>query len=82
MGVKSIVLSGHVCHIRLCDWLRGMVSSYTTQARNRLYQSSSKSSFDVVRFSVVGLNRTRNFHSSLVLEYDVLQLSVELAEGR
>ena len=62
MGVKSIVLSGHVCDIRLCDWLRGMVSSYTTQARNRLYQSWSKSSFDAVRFSVVGLNRTRNFH--------------------
>ena len=62
MGVKSNVLSGLVCDIRLSDWLRGMVSSYTTQARNCLYQSSSKSSFDAVRFSVVGLNRTRNFH--------------------
>ena len=62
MGVKSIVLSGQLCDIRLCDWLRGMVSSYTTQARNRPYQFSSKSSFDAVRFSVVGLNRTRNFH--------------------
>ena len=28
--MKSIVLSGHVCDIRLCDWLPGMVASYTT----------------------------------------------------
>ena len=31
LGVKSIVLSGHVCDIRLCDWLPGMVASYTTK---------------------------------------------------
>ena len=28
--MKSIVLSGRVCDIRLCDWLPGMVASYTT----------------------------------------------------
>ena len=31
LGVKSIVLSGHVCDIRLCDWLPGMVVSYTSK---------------------------------------------------
>ena len=29
LGVKSIVLSGHVCDIRLCDWLPGMVANTT-----------------------------------------------------
>ena len=30
LGVKSIVLSGHVCDIRFCDCLPGMLASYTT----------------------------------------------------
>ena len=29
LGVKSIVLSGHVCDIRLCDWLPSMVANTT-----------------------------------------------------
>ena len=39
--------------------------------------------FCCARFSFVGLNRTRNFSiSPLLLEYDVSQISVQLAEGR
>ena len=59
-----------------------LVLTWKLQARNRLRQPSSKSSFDARDSPSLGWTVLATSISSLLLEYDVSQLSVELAEGR
>ena len=59
-----------------------LILTWTPQARNRLCQSSSKSSFDARISPSESWTVLATSISSLLLEYDVSQLSVELAEGR
>ena len=35
LGVKSIFICSHVCDIRLCDWLPGMVASYNINKKSQ-----------------------------------------------